>query len=84
VAGVRNQLGSVDKLKLPASPWNTLRIEHRGQKIECYLNGKKLLDATDDEAALAGAGRVGLWTKADAQTNFDLFECTDLGVKTKK
>ena len=31
-------------------------------------SGKRYLDATDD--TFADAGKIGLWTKADAQTNF--------------
>ena len=35
------------------------------------LNGKHLFDAED--ATFAGAGRVGLWTKADSVVMFDDF-----------
>jgi hypothetical protein len=40
-----------------------------GSKIACYLDGKKHLEA--DDATFPDAGRVDLWTKADAQTQFD-------------
>jgi hypothetical protein len=40
-----------------------------GEKIACYLDGKKYLEGKD--TTFARAGRVGLWTKADAQTHFD-------------
>ena len=40
-----------------------------GNHIMCYVDGKKLLDATDD--AMKDAGMVGLWTKADASSSFD-------------
>ena len=45
-----------------------IRIVQQGKKIECYFNGKKYLEAEDD--TFTAAGRVGLWTKADAQTRF--------------
>lgn len=45
-----------------------------GDHIEYFLDGKKLLDVKD--ATLAEAGKVGLWTKADAQTHFDSFTVT--------
>jgi hypothetical protein len=40
--------------------------------MECSLNGKKQLEAKD--ATFAKAGKIGLWTKADAQTYFDKIE----------
>ena len=41
----------------------------KGEQIECYYDGKKYLDVKDP--TLKEAGRVGLWTKADAQSRFD-------------
>ena len=49
----------------------------RGDKIECYLDGKKELEGTDK--TFTGAGKVGLWTKADARTRFDGFTVKDVG-----
>jgi hypothetical protein len=49
--------------------WHTLRVTMQGGYIECYYDGKKYLDAVD--TALPEAGKLGLWTKADAQTCFD-------------
>jgi len=77
VAGKRIQLETKEDLKVPAGEWHTLRIKQVGDKIECYLDGKKYLEATDN--AIAKAGKVGLWTKADAQTYFDDFQATELG-----
>ena len=37
--------------------------------IECYYDGKKYLEVKD--SALPEVGKIGLWTKADAQTYFD-------------
>jgi hypothetical protein len=48
-----------------------------GDHIECFLDGKKLLDVRD--SSITGAGKVGLWTKADAQTSFDQFRVRNLG-----
>ncbi len=67
VDGQRTELGSAD-VKVPAGKWQTIRIVHRGDRLECRLNDKLLLDVTDD--AIRDAGRMGLWTKADAQTRF--------------
>jgi hypothetical protein len=49
--------------------WHTLRVTMAGDHIECYYDGKKYLDVKD--STFADAGRIGLWTKADAQTHFD-------------
>lgn len=65
--GVRTQLQSADVTCDEA--WHTLRITMIGPKIACYLDGRKLLEAEDQ--TFADAGRIGLWTKADAQTDFD-------------
>lgn len=68
IAGQRKQLATA-RVELEAGRWYTLGVAMRGGKIECSLDGKVLLVAEDD--ALPGAGRIGLWTKADAVTSFD-------------
>ena len=45
-----------------------------GDHIQCYLDGEKILDAKD--STFPDAGKVGLWTKADAQTYFDDLKIT--------
>lgn len=76
VAGKRTQLGTAE-VDAPAGKWHTLRIVHKGNHIQCYLNGKLHLDAKDD--TFKDAGKIGLWTKADAVTSFD-----DLSVAVPK
>jgi hypothetical protein len=71
VAGQRIQLGTKEGLKVPAGEWHRLKVKHIGDRIECFLDGTKLLDVRD--ATFRKAGRIGLWTKADAQTRFDEF-----------
>ncbi|RLD08574.1 MAG: hypothetical protein DRI44_09650 [Chlamydiae bacterium] len=58
-------------IKLPAGEWVKLKIVQRGNTFECYLNGKKFIEGTDD--TFTKSGGVGLWTKADAATSFDNF-----------
>ena len=72
VAGKRTQLAGEEDIKVPAKEWHTLKIKMAGEKVECYLDGKKEIEATD--ATFTKAGQVGLWTKADAQTYFDGFQ----------
>jgi len=59
------------RIALPAGKWHSLRIIQRGNRYEGYLNGKKLLEGTDN--LFTRPGGVGLWTKADAVTSFDDF-----------
>jgi hypothetical protein len=74
VNGNRKQLKSVNTDIGTSGEWFTMTIEMNGNKISCSLNGNKMIEATDD--TYTKAGRVGLWSKADAQSYFD-----DLSVK---
>lgn len=74
VRGKRLQLGSAD-VKAPAGQWHTLRIVHVANHIRCYLNGKVCLDVKDD--TFKEPGKIGLWTKADAQTSFASLEAKE-------
>jgi len=65
--GKRTQLGTAD-VEAVAGKWHTIRVVHKGSHIECSLNGKPMLDVKDE--TFKDAGRIGLWTKSDAQTRF--------------
>jgi len=67
VDGKRTQLGSAD-IKAPAG-WHVLRATMKGDQIRCYMDGKERLAVQD--ATFPDAGKIGLWTKADARTRFD-------------
>ena len=41
----------------------------KGNKITCSMNGKTMIESTDD--TFISAGLIGFWTKADAVTYFD-------------
>src|SRR5216110_1526043 len=56
---------------VPPNVWHTLRVEFSGKRIKVALDGKTYIDLED--AHIAGAGAVGLWTKADSVTAFDDF-----------
>lgn len=49
--------------------WHTLRITMNGREILGYLDGRKLLVAED--STFPDAGKIGLWSKADACSFFD-------------
>ena len=72
VNGKRIQLGTKEGLSVKPGEWHHLKITMDGDHIQCYLDGEKMLDVKD--ATLASAGKVGLWSKADAQTYFDDFK----------
>jgi acetyl esterase/lipase len=52
--------------------WHTLRVEARGSVFTVFLDDRQLFQAED--ATISDAGKMGLWTKADAVTLFDDFE----------
>jgi hypothetical protein len=79
VDGKRTQLETKEGLKVPSGEWHTLKVKQAGQQIECWLDGKKYLEAKDD--TFTKAGKVGLWTKSDAQTHFDDIVITPLNDK---
>jgi hypothetical protein len=73
VSGKRTLIQNVD---IPHTEgWHTLRVTMTGDQITCYYDGKKYLEAKD--STLPEAGKIGLWSKADAQSQFD-----DLALET--
>ncbi len=68
--GSRKTLKYVDA-PVPGNTWHTLRVEFAGQSIKVILDGKPYIDFKDNH--IAGAGAVGVWTKADSVTAFDDF-----------
>lgn len=75
--GKRTQLATKEDIGTPRGRWFTVSVRHVGDRIECSLDGKKLLEATD--ATFPEAGKVGVWTKADAVTHFDRLRFTPAG-----
>lgn len=49
--------------------WQTLRVIAKGAIFGIYLDDKKIFEVEND--ALTQPGNVGMWTKADAVTQFD-------------
>jgi hypothetical protein len=67
VNGKRTLIQNVDIANSEA--WHTLRVTMPGDQITCYCDGKKYLEAKD--SIFPEAGKIGLWSKADAQSHFD-------------
>lgn len=72
--GVRETLLKAP-LETTVDAWHELRVVHTGSDMQCFFDDEPLMTFAD--ARITGAGRVGLWTKADAATLFD-----DLSVTT--
>jgi len=68
--GSRRTLKYVDA-PVPAGQWHTLRVDFAGTRIAVSLDGKRYIEVVDDH--IAGAGSVGVWTKADSVTAFAAF-----------
>jgi len=75
VNGSRRQFAGAN-LKVTSGEWHEIKVECVGNKIICYYDRAKNIEATDD--TFKDAGKIGLWTKADSVTYFD-----DLKVVTK-
>ncbi len=73
VNGRRSQFAGAN-LKVTSGEWHELRVEAAGNKITCYYDGNKKIEAADD--TFKDAGKVGLWTKADSVTYFDDLKVT--------
>jgi hypothetical protein len=71
--GQRSMFKTADIAATPG--WHTLRVTMRGDKIECFYDDKKYLEASD--RTFMEAGKIGLWSKADAQTYFDDVEINE-------
>ena len=74
--GVRTDLPLIDKGKTygvevePLSnDWNSLRLTVVDNLFTVYLNNKQLFQVRDE--TFTKAGKIGLWTKADAVSYFD-------------
>ncbi len=73
-AGKRVQLATKEEIEVEPGTWFAVSIKQTGKSIECSLNGKKLLEVADE--TFPYAGKVGVWTKADAVSHFDQFRFT--------
>lgn len=66
--GKRSEIASRD-IKVSPNVWHDYRFELRGEHLQVFWNGERVLDHHD--GTFTEAGRSGLWTKADSITYFD-------------
>ena len=67
-ASGRRSLMKDGRAEVRSGEWQELRVDVAGNHFTGFLNGRPVVEATDDAYP---AGRVGLWTKADSVTCFD-------------
>ena len=79
IDGKRTQLASLD-VAAQAGQWHMITASMTGDQIVCSVNGEKL-EVSD--STIPRAGKVGLWTKADAQTQFDNFHVKAAGAPSQ-
>lgn len=63
--------------KVTRNTWHALAIEAVGDHLQVFWEGKPIIDVHD--ATFPGAGKVGVWTKADSVTHFDALAVTPIG-----
>jgi hypothetical protein len=68
VKGKRQQLATAD-LRVALGTWHTLTLKAENDRFTVSFDGRELYTVHD--TTFAGAGKVGLWTKADSVTHFD-------------
>ena len=68
VKGRRAQIDGVN-IEVTSNEWHALGLKAEGDKFTIMFDGKNLFTTSD--RALASAGKIGLWTKADSVTRFD-------------
>lgn len=66
--GKRSELASWSG-RVTAKTWHDYRFEIRGDHLEVFWDGQRVIDHRD--ATFDDAGHVGVWTKADSVTYFD-------------
>jgi len=77
--GIRTDLPLIDKGKTYGvsvsklgNGWNSMKLVVKNDLFSVFLNDKEIFKVQDN--TFEGAGKVGLWSKADAVTYFDDFE----------
>ena len=68
IDGKRSQIAGTTIPAPTLGQWHTLRVVALGPRIQIYLNDTLYIDHQDETYS---EGYVGLWTKADAVTDFD-------------
>jgi hypothetical protein len=68
IKGRRVQFAGAN-FKVTPNTWHAIKVEARGNEFKCFYDGQLKITARDD--TFKGAGKIGLWTKADSVIHFD-------------
>lgn len=80
VNGSRTKIASTAIEAPSLRGWHVLRVVAVGSRIQAYLDDRLLIDHQDETFQ---GGYVGLWTKADAVTEFDDLEVQGVPVDSQ-
>jgi hypothetical protein len=69
IGGERTQIAGADA-NVSSGEWHGLALETKGSHFKVSYEGTLLFEV--DDSAIGNAGQVGLWTKADSVTEFDM------------
>ncbi len=72
VKNARRKMLASAKVRSNPHKWHRIVVEQRGDFIKCYFDGHLLIQKQD--RTFSDPGTIGLWSKADAQTAFDMLE----------
>jgi hypothetical protein len=75
VSGRRVQFAGAN-FKVTSGVWHEIKVEAKGDEFKCYYDGQIWITAKD--STFPGAGKIGLWTKADSVIHFDNLTVRDL------
>ena len=75
INGNRKQLKSYS-LPVTANVWHNISVIHKRNFIQCYFDGQLFIETED--STINREGKIGFWTKADAQTLFDNLKISSL------
>jgi hypothetical protein len=67
VKGSRREIHGVGS-RVKSAEWHTLGLRAEGSRFTASFDGRQLFAVQDD--TFPGAGKIGLWTKADSVTQF--------------
>ena len=72
-AGTRQELARAETA-IPKGEWHTLRVEHKGDHVRCFVDGVGVVEARS--SAIESDGGFGVCTLGDAAVSFDTFRVT--------
>lgn len=75
IDGKRTELAEWEGSAAPGV-WHSIALEVKGDRLTVFFNGKQIIEKQD--GTFPGPGRVGLFTKAEAVSQFDDFSATPL------